>query len=411
MPRHNTDARYGSIAKTFHWLTALLILVIIPLGIVAENMAYAINAAEGAPDQALINRTTLLFSIHKTLGVTVFFIALARIIWAIVQPHPGLLNGDNRLEAFAASTVHWLLYGSLVMVPLSGWVYHAATIGYAPIWWPFGQALPFVPKDAALSELTSTLHYVLQWVLIGAISLHLAGALKHHLLDGDATLRRMLPGDVEGQPTTEQPGHFAPVLGAVTVWAGVLAGAALLGWFTLPEAAEPVPTTLSAEGGNWQVQHGTLQITVIQMGADITGQFADWSALIQYAEMADETGKHGEVVVEINTASLTLGGMTNQATSAAYLNIAAHPIASFKADILSTDNGLMAKGDLVIREESVPFELPFELAIEGNMAEAAGKAEVDRRAFKMGLDVTDEGSLGFGVGISFALAAQKITGN
>ncbi len=411
MPRHNTATRYGSVAKTFHWLTALLILAIIPLGIIAENMAHAITSTDGAPDQGLINRTTLLFSMHKTLGVAIFFVALARILWAIAQPHPGLLNGDNRLEAFAASTVHWLLYGSLVMIPLSGWVHHAATTGYAPIWWPFGQTLPFVPKDTALSELTSTLHYVLQWVLVGSIGLHIMGALKHHLLDRDATLRRMWPGDVEGKPTAEQPGHVVPFLGAVTVWAAVLAGAAMLGWFTPPEAAAPVPTTLSAEGGNWQVKDGTLEITVTQMGADITGAFADWSARIQYAETPDETGKHGEVVVEINTASLTLGTVTDQATGLAYLSSAAHPIATFDADIISIDNILMAKGNLDTRGESVPFELPFELAIEGDMAEASGRAEVDRRAFKMGLDVTDEGSLGFGVGIAFALTAQQVPGD
>ena len=56
------------------------------------------------------------------------------------------MNADQKLERFAAETVHWVLYGALVIVPLSGWISHAAAAGFAPIWWPFGQGLPLVPK-------------------------------------------------------------------------------------------------------------------------------------------------------------------------------------------------------------------------------------------------------------------------
>jgi polyisoprenoid-binding protein YceI len=192
------------------------------------------------------------------------------------------------------------------------------------------------------------------------------------------------------------------------IWGAVLGGAAMAGWFdTTASAEKQTPVSLAAGGGNWQVQDGTLKITVTQMGSDVTGAFSDWSAQIQYSDEADENGKHGEVSVEIATGSLSLGSVTNQATGPGYLASEAHPVAEFSADLMRQNNGLIAVGDLVIREQSVPVEMPFTLTIEGNTAQASGGLQVDRRDFNMGTDVTDEGSLAFSVGISFELSATR----
>ena len=120
MALRNTNTTYGAVAKTFHWLTALLILSAIPLGIIASNLAHGLQDPSATPDEATITLTATLFSLHKTIGITVFFVALGRIAWALGQRKPGLLNGDNAPEAWLAETVHWLLYGSLVAVPLFG---------------------------------------------------------------------------------------------------------------------------------------------------------------------------------------------------------------------------------------------------------------------------------------------------
>ena len=327
MPLSNSETTYGSVTKSFHWLTALLILSAIPLGIIANDLAYELKDPSQVPDEARLALTATLFSMHKTIGVTMFFVALARILWAVSQPKPGLLNGDNRPEALAAETVHWLLYGSLVAVPLSGWVHHAATAGFAPIWWPFGQSLPFVPKDEALAALTGTLHYLLQWVLVGAVTLHILGALKHHVIDGDATLRRMLPGPAQGIPTEDQPGHALPFLAALAVWAVALGGAGALGWFAHTPSGTTAAVALEQVESDWQVQEGTLGITVRQLGSDVAGSFTDWTADISFDERADAEGRHGSVDVTIATTSLTLGSVTAQATGAGFLEVAQHPTA------------------------------------------------------------------------------------
>ncbi len=103
-PLRNTRDRYGSVAKSFHWLTALLILSLWPLGLIAHEWPY------GTADELAVK--AVLFSVHKTLGVAVFFVALARILWALSQPKPGLLHPGRKLESFAAETVHWAFHRS-----------------------------------------------------------------------------------------------------------------------------------------------------------------------------------------------------------------------------------------------------------------------------------------------------------
>ncbi|MGR3313959.1 cytochrome b/b6 domain-containing protein [Roseovarius indicus] len=407
MPYANSHDSYGAVTKAFHWLTALLILTVIPLGLIASDLAHAVRNPDIATTDADTARAALLFSLHKTIGVTIFFTALLRILWALGQPRTGLLNGDKPAEAWLAHTIHWLLYGSLVIVPLTGWVHHAATSGFAPIWWPFGQSLPFVPKDETLAQVTGTLHYILQWVLIGAITLHILGAIKHHSIDRDDTLRRMLPGRTRAEPTPRQPGHALPVITALAVWALAIGGGAAAGLFPQSGTETTQTAALAEVESDWQVQNGTLSITVSQMGSDVSGSFSDWTAEIAYSEEPDADGKHGDVTVTVSIPSLTLGSVTDQAMGPDYFDAETHPTATFAADILAQGDGHVADGTLTIKDQSVPVPLPFTLTIDGDTATANGALTVDRRDFDIGLGTKDEGTLGFTVDISFELTAKR----
>ncbi|MEM7732050.1 MAG: YceI family protein [Pseudomonadota bacterium] len=404
MARANTLTSYGSVTKSFHWLTAFLILSMIPLGLYANMLAYEIKDPSIPSTGEDIAWVAWLFSLHKTVGVALFFTALARITWAISQPKPGLLNGDKPFEALAATTVHWVLYSSLVLVPLSGWIHHASTTGFAPIWWPFGDSLPFVPKDEVLAEQTAVIHAYSCLVLVGALVLHIGGALKHHVIDKDATLRRMLPGSVSAHPTPRQPGEVLPVFAALSVWALVIfAGSAL----TVAQEDAVETTNLEAVESDWTVTNGSLDLSITQFGSQIAGSFEDWTAAIDYTEVPDDTGKHGTVEVMINIASLSLGSVTGQAKGAEYFDTVNHPTAVFSADIMAVEGGHEAVGHLVIKDQSVPLTMPFSLTLEGDVAEANGTITLDRRDFGIGLGTTDEATLGFAVDVSFALSAQR----
>ncbi|WP_207103156.1 cytochrome b, partial [Paracoccus shandongensis] len=210
MPR-NTPRRYGGIARTLHWLTALIIGGNIALGLAANRL----------PLEA-IDAKVRLFSLHKTLGIAAFAVAGIRILWAVSQPRPLPVHPERRLETFLAESVHWILYAALLLVPLSGWIEHAATEGYAPILWPLGQGLPLVPKSPHLAETMASVHQTFAWLLIGAVALHVAGALKHALIDRDGVLARMLRGRPAGPATARR--HRTPALAAIAVFA---AGTAL----------------------------------------------------------------------------------------------------------------------------------------------------------------------------------------
>lgn len=406
MALSNTSRSYGSVSKSFHWLIALLILTVIPLGIVANGLAHDIRDPAIASTDADIARAALLFSIHKTIGVTIFFVALARILWALSQPKPGLLNAGKRIEALAAETVHWLLYGSLLLVPLSGWIHHAAAEGFAPIWWPFGQTLPFVPKSTTLADTAAALHIIFERVLILSIFLHVAGALKHHVIDRDATLRRMWPGRVEApEPPIQHGGALAPMVLALAVWGAALGIGAGLGLFAgHHSAAAPVP--LDEVQSDWTVQDGTLAIAITQMGSTVEGRFADWTAQITFAE-PDAPGPAGDVTVTVAIASLTLGSVSDQAMGPDFFDAETWPTARFTAEILRTETGYEARGPLAIRDRTVPVVLPFTLQIDGDTARMQGALTLDRMAFGVGESVSDSGTLGLDVQVNVSLTARR----
>ena len=392
----NSPTSYGSVARGLHWLTALLILTAIPLGLIANRMPYDTAAALAQKAQ--------LFSLHKTLGVAVFFVALARILWAVTQPRPVPLHPEKRAETALAGVVHWVLYISLMAVPLTGWVTHAALAGYAPILWPLGQGLPFVPMSDAVAALAASLHWVFTKLLVASILLHVAGALKHHLIDRDATLRRMWRGSAA--PAVPGPGRVGHGFGPAVV-AGVIyvAGAGLAWSLVAPVAVQPVPAPVVASAGNWAVDQGTITFAVAQMGTDVEGSFANWQADIQF----DEATRSGQVKVTIDTTSLTLGSVTKQAKEAEFLDVLTHPSAVFEATIApgAGPADYLATGTLALRGMVLPTSLPFTMTLDGAKASMTGTAEIDRRAYAMGPNYPDAASVGFMVKVAVALTATR----
>ncbi|VDC31799.1 cytochrome b/b6 domain-containing protein [Pseudogemmobacter humi] len=396
MPARNTEASYGAVSRMFHWLTALLILTVFPLGMFAESLPWA------TPEE--LARKAQAFSIHKTLGTLVFFVALARILWALTETRPAPLHPERRLETFAAEAVHWALYISLVAVPLSGWIHHAAVDGFAPILWPLGQGLPFVPKSESLAEAAATAHGLFTKLLLASLVLHVVGALKHVFIDRDETLARMTrgtPSQAGGRPHKSR----APMLAAVAVWA--LAGLGAWG-IARPEAPEATKTAAaSAPAGNWQVEEGSLSFTVRQMGSAVAGHFPDWSAEISFDETPDADGSNGSVRVTIDTTSLGLGAVTDQAKGADFFDTTNHPMALFTARIRPEGEAWAATGTLSLRGAERPVTLPFTLEISGDTAIMRGETTLDRRDFGIGANYTDESQVGFSVVVTAELTARR----
>lgn len=400
----NSPRSFGGVTRLFHWMTALLILTAIPLGVVANRLPYDTSVALAQKAQ--------LFSLHKTLGIAAFVVAALRILWATTQTRPAPLHPARKLETALAASVHWMLYISLLAVPLSGWVHHAATSGFAPILWPqmlgLGQDLPLVPKSEAVAQGAASLHWIFTKGLIASILLHIAGALKHHLIDKDATLRRMLKG--VHAPATPAPhaAFWGPAVVAVAIYTtgAVLALTVTLTQDTAPAALGQTGSSETSATGNWQVNEGTLSIRVTQLGSAVSGRFDTWTARIIFDDgVAD--GPAGQVLVTIDTTTLTLGSVSQQAKGPDFLDSASHSNAVFSADIIRTDGTYRATGTLTLRGTSLPLTLPFTLAFDGDRATMSGSTRIDRRDYGMGPTYPDEATVGFGVAIDVSLTAQR----
>ncbi len=399
-PAGNSAVTYGSVAKAFHWLTALLILTLFPLGLIANDWPYDSSAE--------LATKAMLFSIHKTLGVTVFFVALLRILWALTQPKPGALHPDRRLETLLAETVHWLLYISIVVVPLSGWIGHAAAAGFAPIWWPFGQGLPFVPKSEALSHLFGGIHEVFTKVLFGSFLLHVAGALKHRVIDRDLTLARMLPGTVQLRLPLQFPDR-KPMWAAFGLYGAALLLAIATSFGGAEKVVAPTVPGLLAEASGWTVEQGTLGISVINFGSKVDGSFGVWTAAIDFDPEAGGAEK-GKVTVEIAIPSLSLGSVTAEALKPDFFAATDHPTARFQARILQAEgpDAYVADGILTLKGVEKPLLLPFTLTLDGDVATMTGATTIDRRDF--GIGTPADGSavpVANDVAVTVALTARR----
>jgi cytochrome b561/polyisoprenoid-binding protein YceI len=409
MSRTNTAHSYGSIAKTFHWLTALLIISLIALGITANKLPY-----ETSEQLAL---KAWLFSMHKTLGVFAFFVALARITWAFTQPKPNGLHPERKVESWLAETIHWLLYGSLVLVPLTGWIHHAATTGFAPIWWPFGQDLPFVAKSESTAETFAGLHLVFERVLAASILLHIAGALKHHIIDKDATLRRMWFGASNAPETSGKHNAALPIASALVAWGAALLIGTAIGLFDHSDhdhgghdhgahdhgAHDHEATALEDVASDWTVQSGEIAISIEQFGSVVRGNFQDWTAAITF----DTLTGIGAVEVTIATNSLTLGSVTSQALGPDFFDSTQFPTAVFAADLSPIVDGFMAKGTLQIRDKTMPIEMPFNLSTTDGLTSVHAATTLQRLDFDIGKNMPDEGSLKFPVKVQIKLTATQ----
>lgn len=403
----NTERGYGWLARSLHWLVAALILTSIVLGLRATGMT------QESPDQ--IADTIRTFSWHKTVGMGVLVFAVLRLIWALTQPKPRRLNADNRLEAALATWVNWSLYLGMIIVPLSGWLRHAsAPGGFSEILWPFGQRLPFLPENAALSDIFAAFHTTGWWVLAGLIVLHILGALKHALIDRDRTMERMfrspdkLPQPPETRPALSKP--MAAIL-ALVLWAATTA-VAMTGISGQPPLSEPIApaanivTSAPTEGHQWIVQSGELSIEVQQGASPVQGSFANWQAAIAY----DPDTQLGQVSVDIDIASLVLGSVSDMAKGPQFLNDSEFPQAKFSGQIQPVTEGstdLVVRGELTIAGHTIPADLPFELVVQDDEAKATGQMTVDRRDFEVGATYPDESSVGFAVKIGFDLTATR----
>lgn len=406
----NTAMSYGRVARALHWSTAILIFCLIPLGFWANSLAHEISADAAAASETLLKRASWAFSLHKTTGVALFGVAVLRILWALTQVKPAPLHPDRRLEHFAAEIVHWVLYGSLIIVPITGWISHAAQPGFAPLFGPLPDQLPFVPESETVKAWAGSMHQLGVKVLGLALVLHVAGALKHHFIDRDVTLLRMVAGaDMPSSNPTTPRRERRPFMLAVAVWVGALVVGASIGVYSddHSEMRAALPLEGAAAAGDapvWMADDVQLDLVVTLFGREVRGNFGMVATDIRYDP---ETGL-GAVDAIVDITSMQLGANTEDALSASYLDAQRHPGARFSGVIQTSGaNGPEISGMLRLRGTSLPLTLPFTLSIDRKQAEAAGSVTINRLDYGIGEQIADEATLAYEVRLDVRLTATE----
>ena len=170
---------YGGGARAFHWLTAALLLVIIPMGLVMGSL----------PRGMLQNA---LFITHESLGLTVLALTLVRFLWRLGHPPPPPSRDLTRLEHLASSSVHLLLYAILIIMPVTGYLFVTLSdidLSYFGIVHVPALAEP----DKPLGKTFGAIHATLQWAIYALAAMHIGAALHHYLFRRNDVLVRMLP--------------------------------------------------------------------------------------------------------------------------------------------------------------------------------------------------------------------------
>lgn len=171
---------YKPLAKAFHWLTALIVLLTIPAALIM--LTPGIERWVQDP----------LFMFHKNIGVVLFVLVAVRLVYRLLNPPPPLPQDMPLLQRYLAETTHWLLYGLLLAMALSGFI--RVTAGGFPLelFDRFG-IQNLVPRSESLAGTAKQIHALLRYPLIGLIGLHIGAALYHGLIKRDGIAKRMMP--------------------------------------------------------------------------------------------------------------------------------------------------------------------------------------------------------------------------
>jgi cytochrome b561 len=175
----NNQHEYGSIAILLHWVMAVLIIALLILGLYMTELPIGL-------------RKLRFYGWHKELGVLVFMLAMIRVVWRLANITPLLAPYLPLWEAFAARCVHWAFYLLMGILPITGWIMSSAA-GLPVSFFGWFVLPDLVSPNHDLFMFFRELHEWLAWAMIALICLHVMAALKHHFINKDDILRRMLP--------------------------------------------------------------------------------------------------------------------------------------------------------------------------------------------------------------------------
>ncbi|MBJ7275561.1 cytochrome b [Marinobacter salarius] len=178
----NSSSKFGVVSIAVHWLVAVVVFGLFGLGYWMVDLSYYDDWYRTGPD------------IHRSIGILLLLVMLFRLIWRLFNPLPGPLSSHSRFEVLAANGVHLLLYLLIFVAMASGYLISTADGSSITVFSWFD--VPSVTGQIkGMEDIAGLVHYWSTWALVVLAGLHGLAAVKHHLIDRDDTLRRMLGTD------------------------------------------------------------------------------------------------------------------------------------------------------------------------------------------------------------------------
>jgi len=175
----NTQNHYGWITITLHWLVAALIFGLFGLGYWMVELGYYDPWYKQGPD------------LHRSIGIILFALMVFRLMWKIIQTKPEPLSNHSKTEQLAGSLTHKLLYILVFVIMFSGYLISTADGRAIEVF----QLITVPSLGELFANQEDTAGFIHQYVAYGVMALvvvHALAALKHHFIDKDKTLTRML---------------------------------------------------------------------------------------------------------------------------------------------------------------------------------------------------------------------------
>lgn len=402
-----TRARgYDAGAMILHWIIAPAVLVQLGGGILMGRPGLL-------PDDARFG----LFQWHKTIGLLVLALTLARIAWRLANPPPPA-PPMSVPERVLSGLVHAAFYVLMLVVPLTGWLLVSVSPTRIPtlLFLSEGLVWPDLPPLAGAAA-TAAAHEWLAYSFVALLVLHVAGALKHSLVDREPSFSRMLPaGGLERSPAARLSVPLALGVAAAFIAGGLVLGRSGGEVADLRGAGAPMADPPGARGeAGWAIDGAAsrLGFEISFSGNPVAGAIGRWTADVTFdpenlpAAVARVMADTSSITVSDGFLGASVGGDDG-------FQAAAHPTAEVRLDRFEkAAEGFLARGTVTIRGIAAPVEVPFTFeAGEDGRARVAGRAVLDRLAFGIGAQ-NDAGAqwLSRTVKVTFRVEAQRTQGS
>ena len=179
MQLRNSSSRYGWVSIFMHWGVALVVFGLFALGLWMVGLDYYSSWRKEAPD------------LHKSIGLVLLAVMVLRVLWRFISPPPPTLQSYSRMTRLGAKFGHGFLYLALFAVMIAGYLISTADGVGIPVFGLF-EVPALVSGLPDQADTAGLIHFYLAWALVIFSGLHALAALKHHFIDRDATLKRML---------------------------------------------------------------------------------------------------------------------------------------------------------------------------------------------------------------------------